>query len=93
MHPAFFHPPNFLAGCHLLAQLLAGPENSWHGMWRQGLTIIGWVAMWRPLEIYLYRWWPVLVLERVYRRLSIMQVEVKQEAGPAAAAPNTNLPV
>jgi len=48
-------------------------------MVRQGLTIIGWVAMWRPLEIYLYRWWPVRRLERVYRNLSQMQVEVCQK--------------
>ncbi len=21
--------------------------------------IIGWVAMWRPIEIFLYDWWPI----------------------------------
>ncbi len=26
---------------------------------REGLIIAGWVAMWRPLEIYLYDWWPM----------------------------------
>jgi hypothetical protein len=25
-------------------------------MAREGLTILGWVALWRPLEVYLYRW-------------------------------------
>jgi hypothetical protein len=24
----------------------------------EGLVITGWVAMWRPLEILLYEWWP-----------------------------------
>ena len=67
----------FLALCDLIAQSLSGTQDAWHPMLRQGLTIIGWVAMWRPLEIYLYRWWPVLALERVYRNLSAMQVEVK----------------
>lgn len=67
----------FLAVCGLIAQLLPVTQDTWYGLIRQGLTIIGWVAMWRPLEIYLYRWWPVLRLERVYRNLSAMQVEVK----------------
>ena len=67
----------FLAICELLAQALPASQDTWHGLVRQGLAIAGWVAMWRPLEIYLYRWWPVLRLERVYRNLSAMQVEVK----------------
>src|SRR4051812_47635057 len=25
----------------------------------EGLIIVGWVAMWKPLEIYLYDWWPL----------------------------------
>jgi hypothetical protein len=67
----------FLAACEVLARALPATQDTWHGMVRQGLAIIGWVAMWRPLEIYLYRWWPVLRLERVYRNLSAMTVDVK----------------
>lgn len=69
----------FLIVCELAAQSLPATHGTWFGMVRQGLTIIGWVAMWRPLEIYLYRWWPVRRLERVYRNLSEMQVEVCQK--------------
>ena len=68
----------FLAACELIAQSLPATQDTWHGLLRQGLAIGGWVAMWRPLEIYLYRWWPVLQLERVYRRLSQMAVEVRK---------------
>ena len=67
----------FLIVCESIALLLPPNLNTWHGMLREGLTIIGWVAMWRPVEIYLYRWWPVLRLERVYRNLSVAQVELK----------------
>ena len=42
----------------------------------EGLTIAGWVAMWRPLEIYLYEWWPLLRRGRVFRKLSRMPVHV-----------------
>ncbi|CAN5910422.1 hypothetical protein BH11VER1_BH11VER1_10170 [soil metagenome] len=67
----------FLAICELIAQSLSAGQDTWHGVLREGLAIIGWVAMWRPLEIYLYRWWPVRRLERVYRNLSVIVVEVK----------------
>jgi hypothetical protein len=44
---------------------------------REGLTISGWVAMWKPIDIYLYRWWPPLRLKRLYRKLSESDVEVR----------------
>ena len=43
---------------------------------RESLTIGGWVAMWRPLEIYLYDWWPVRRQWRNYLKLSLMPVDV-----------------
>jgi hypothetical protein len=43
---------------------------------REGLTIIGWVAMWRPLEIYLYDWWPVRDERRLLARLTRMHVRL-----------------
>jgi hypothetical protein len=77
----------FLLLCEFSAQSLPANQDTWHGMLRQGLTIIGWVAMWRPLEIYLYRWWPVRRLERVYQNLSVMQVEVKLGYDPLKRQP------
>ena len=26
---------------------------------RESLVIAGWVAMWRPMEVFLYDWWPI----------------------------------
>jgi len=43
---------------------------------RESLTIGGWVAMWRPMEIYLYDWWPLHRPGRVFEKLSQMPVEV-----------------
>ena len=40
----------------------------------QGLLIVGWVAMWRPLEIFLYDWWPILGRRRLRQRLSALPV-------------------
>lgn len=38
--------------------------------------IIGWAANWRPVEIFLYDWWPVSEDRRLYRRLAAAQVEL-----------------
>ena len=68
----------FLALCLLGSELLA--ENA-HGLWSQvlsqSLTVAGWVAMWRPLQVYLYDWWPVRRRQLNYRRLSRMPVEIR----------------
>jgi hypothetical protein len=45
---------------------------------REGLIIGGWVAMWRPMEIFLYEWWPLLRKGRLYQKLSRMHVEVRK---------------
>lgn len=46
----------------------------------EGLTIFGWVAMWRPLEIYLYDWWPVRRRWKIYEKMSHVKVEIQHEA-------------
>lgn len=43
---------------------------------RETLVIGGWVAMWRPLEIFLYDWWPIGAERKLYQRLSAMPVRV-----------------
>ena len=48
----------------------------------EGLIIAGWVAMWRPMEIYLYEWWPLRRRGKIFEKLSRISVEVQQ--GPPA---------
>jgi len=43
----------------------------------EGMLIIGWVAMWRPLEIFLYEWVPVRRRCRILAKLSKMPVIVQ----------------
>lgn len=43
---------------------------------RESLIIGGWVAMWGPLEILLYSWWPLRHELRVCERLASAIVEV-----------------
>lgn len=47
---------------------------------RESLVIGGWVAMWRPLEVFLYEWWPIRAETRLYTKLSEMPVRVVQHS-------------
>jgi len=49
---------------------------------RESLLIGGWVAMWRPLEIFLYDWWPIRDEARLFERLATMRVRVTYEPHP-----------
>ena len=49
----------------------------------ESIVIGAWVALWRPLEIFLYDWWPILAEARLYDRLSAMQVRVVDETRAA----------
>jgi hypothetical protein len=66
------------------------------GRWDYGeilghsLLIGGWVALWRPFEIFLYEWWPIVGEARLYDRLSAMQVRVVDETPPAAISLTAN---
>lgn len=42
----------------------------------ESVTILGWVALWRPLEFYLYDWWPLRDERRLLERLSRVRVKL-----------------
>jgi hypothetical protein len=71
----------FLAGCFGLGELA---QTVLRGRWNEfaelGLHIVGWVAMWRPLEIYLYDWWPIRSDQRLLERLARMKVRLNLPA-------------
>ena len=46
------------------------------------LVIGAWVALWRPIEIFLYDWWPIRAEARLFDRLS--QMEVRTISAPPA---------
>jgi hypothetical protein len=51
-------------------------ESQMSALIRESMVIGGWVAMWRPLEIFLYDWWPILAERKLFDRLSEMRVSV-----------------
>lgn len=69
----------FVVTCLLLAEtltsLIPGPSAR---IAHESLTIIGWVAMWRPVQIFLYDWWPLTGRIKVFENLRIARVSVVQ---------------
>jgi hypothetical protein len=78
----------FLAVALTLVERIAGafPESQLALFVREGILIVGWVAMWRPVEVFLYDWWPILADVRLLDRLSLMPVRINyRETAPADA--------
>jgi hypothetical protein len=63
-----------------LAELtLSLPTGHLREILRAGLVITGWVAMWRPLEVLLYDWWPLIDERRQVRRILAAPVLIRYE--------------
>lgn len=41
-----------------------------------GLVIMGWVALWRPIEVLLYDWWPLVQQRKELRRVAAARIDV-----------------
>jgi hypothetical protein len=68
----------FLIVCITIRQLAFGmPGGPVARVLQEGFLILGWVAMWRPLQLLLYDWWPIRHRARLYARLATMQVETR----------------
>ena len=48
---------------------------------RESFTIGGWVSMWRPLEVFLYDWWPIRDDAQLLDRLASMPVRIRYMSG------------
>ena len=67
----------FLSACLLLSHwIVRNRTDTWADIVQNSLTIAGWVAMWRPMQIYLYDWWPVRRRRAIFQKLSQIPVEV-----------------
>lgn len=67
----------FMAVCMLLHNLIGTLDNLLAQTLAEGLMVIGWVALWRPVEMYLYDWWPLHRECRQFERLSRMPVKLR----------------
>ena len=68
-----------LAACLIASQTLAQlvPNAVAARVLEESLIIVGWVANWRPIEIYLYDWLPIRRRIQLFERIATAKVEVK----------------
>jgi hypothetical protein len=70
----------FLFSCVGLRNLVLGmwPGDFYAETLAEGLLISGWVAMWRPIQTFLYDWWPIRRRLRLLERLAVMPVAIRR---------------
>jgi len=67
----------FLAICLFARSMLLASSSTAAHILAEGLLIVGWVAMWGPLDIFLYGWWPIYGRYRLFDRLARLKVEMR----------------
>lgn len=69
----------FLVLCTACQQMIAalGKTGLIWSIIEEGFLISGWVAMWRPIEVLLYEWWPIRRRRLVYEKLAQLPVELR----------------
>jgi hypothetical protein len=78
----------FLAAMLLLSELVTTflGQRRLAALVTESLAIGGWVAMWGPLEVFLYDWWPIRAEARFFDRLAAMPVRIVYEGHAGADA-------
>ncbi len=64
----------FLGLCLVVRQQLASTTGL--ALLSEGLLIIGWVGLWRPVEIFLYDWWPLWRRKRRLQKIASLPVDI-----------------
>jgi hypothetical protein len=74
-----------LAVCVLIGQVISRYSEGAYlsRVFEEGLIILGWVANWRPIEIFLYSWWPLARRRTLYARLSAAEILLAGYVEPA----------
>jgi hypothetical protein len=67
----------FLATCLFMRSLLLQSPSTIAHILAEGLLILGWVAMWGPLDVFLYGWWPIWSRYKLLDRLTRLEVELR----------------
>lgn len=59
-----------LVACIGSAQMIiVPPQLSLSSVFREGLVILGWVSVWKPIEVILFDWYPIFEDLRYYKKL------------------------
>lgn len=66
-----------LIACLTASQLVGALNMPFAGILEEGLIIVGWVANWKPIEVFLYDWQPLRRSMRLYQRLAHADVKIE----------------
>ncbi|MGZ5907048.1 MAG: hypothetical protein ACXWKQ_17015 [Reyranella sp.] len=66
----------FLVICLFARELLASSGSAVARVLAEGFLIAGWVALWGPIDVFLYGWWPIAGRRRLMADLAKLDVEV-----------------
>ncbi len=77
----------FLAAAIFISDYLGTRISNENYAWlvQESVVIGGWVALWHPLNIFLYDWWPIRAEARLFDRLAGMDVQLHYAGEPATA--------
>jgi hypothetical protein len=64
----------FLSLSQLVQSIKTAPELT--DIVSVGLVIIGWVAMWHPIDVLLYDWWPIRQQRLYFEKIASMEIEI-----------------
>lgn len=67
----------FLVVCLGVRELLSASGSPVFRVVDEGLLIAGWVALWGPLDFFLYGWWPITTRRRLFTSLAKLDVELR----------------
>lgn len=67
----------FLIVCLFARELLAAQDSAVWRILSEGLLIAGWVALWGPIDVFLYGWWPIASRRRLFARLAQLDIELR----------------
>jgi hypothetical protein len=73
----------FMASQFVRSRLGTGPLAS---VIAESLLLVGWVANWKPIETFLYDWWPLKRLRDLYRRLAAAEIIIEPAHVPINAS-------
>ncbi len=70
-----------LAACLGVAQNITVPTPPGAlGILREGIVIFGWVSIWKPIELFLFDWYPLYEKIRLHKKLLQTELEIRFEA-------------
>ncbi len=73
-----------LLGLLSIAHVIAtAPENSVREAIREGLVIMSWVALWRPVDTLIYEWLPLHRERKLFARLLDAPIDIRVGKGPS----------